>query len=239
VSPKAGPAEGSAERFHRFFIAGSCGCYRGRAIIDSVNPFADPARSVVARLRREWPPPARAAAAVVATVVLAASAVAYGSTPSSAAAGGSSTARRYSPTTNVRKALAFSRCMRRHGLPNFPDPTSSGAIPKVSQQELGTPRFRAAERACQRLLPAGSDDIFPPGEVQQLLIGMLRFSHCMRSHGVPNWPDPTTDPAGRPEFPLEEVPGTDRNYWHQPRITHVTDECQHLLPSALGGIPVG
>jgi hypothetical protein len=129
--------------------------------------------------------------------------------------------------------------MRRHGVPNFPDPTGSGAIPKVSPQELNTPRFRAAERACQRLLPAGSDDMFPPGEVQQLLIGMLRFSHCMRSHGVPNWPDPTTDSAGRPEFPLEEVPGTNRSYWHQSRITHVIDECQHLLPSALGGMPVG
>jgi hypothetical protein len=177
------------------------------------------------------------AAVVIATASLAVSAAAYGSNPSSAAAGGSPTAR--APSTNIRKALAFSRCMRRHGVPNFPDPTSRGAIPKVSQQELHTPQFRAAERACQRLLPAGSNDMFPPGEVQQLLIGMLRFSHCMRSHRVPNWPDPTTDSAGRPEFPLEEVPGTNRNYWHQPRITHVTAECQQLLPGALGGIPVG
>jgi len=192
---------------------------------------------VAARLQRAWTP--RTVAAIVATASLAVTAVAYGSNPSSAAAGDSLNARGNSPSSNIRKALAFSRCMRRHGVPNFPDPTSSGAIPKVSQQELGTPRFRAAERACQHLLPAGSNDMFPPGEVQQLLIGMLRFSHCMRSHGVPNWPDPTTDSAGRPEFPLAEVPGTNRNYWHQPRINHVIDECQHLLPSALGGIPVG
>ena len=178
------------------------------------------------------------AAVVIATASLAVSAVAYGSSPSSSTRG-SSTARGYSPSASIRKALAFSRCMRRHGVPNFPDPASSGALPKVSAQELNTPRFRAAERACQRLLPAGSDDIFPPGEVQELLIGMLRFSHCMRSHGVPNWPDPTTDSAGRPEFPLEEVPSTNRNYWHQPRIAHAADRCQHLLPGALGGIPVG
>ena len=75
--------------------------------------------------------------------------------------------------------------------------------------------------------------------MQQLLIGMLRFSQCMRSHGVPNWPDPTTDSEGRPEFPLSSVPGTDRNYWHSRRITHVGNECQYLLPPALGGTPVG
>ena len=199
----------------------------------------DDSTRIAARLRRAWPPTARTVAAVViAAASLAGSAAAYGSSPSSATRA-STNAARYSPSTNIRKALAFSRCMRRHGVPNFPDPTSRGAIPKVSRQELDTPQFRAAERACQHLLPAGSDDIFPPGEVQQLLIGMLRFSHCMRSHGVPNWPDPTTDSAGRPEFPLEEVPGTNRNYWHQPRITHVTGECHHLLPGALGGIPVG
>jgi hypothetical protein len=141
--------------------------------------------------------------------------------------------------TNVQKALAYSRCMRSHGVPNFPDPNSSGEIPKVSQQELSSPRFQAAEKACQNLLPAGTDDMFPPGEVQQLLIGMLRFSHCMRSDGVPNWPDPRTDSEGRPEFPLSSVPGTTRSYWHQPRITHTIAECQYLLPHALGGTPIG
>jgi hypothetical protein len=175
---------------------------------------------------------------LIATASLAGTGVAQGSNRSSAG-GGSWNAREYSQPPNLQKALAFSRCMRNHGLPNFPDPTSSGALPKFSQQELNTPKFRAAERACQHLLPAGSDDMFPPGEVQELLIGMVRFSHCMRSHGVPNWPDPTTDSAGRPEFPLEEVPGTNRNYWHQPRINHAADECRHLLPAALGGIPVG
>jgi hypothetical protein len=129
--------------------------------------------------------------------------------------------------------------MRSHGAPAFPDPTSSGAIPKISQQELNNPQFQAAERACQKLLPPGSDDQFPPGEVQQLRIGMLRFSRCMRSHGVSNWPDPTTDPEGRPEFPLENVPDTNRQYWHSPQITQAEGECQQLLPSALGGIPIG
>jgi hypothetical protein len=189
---------------------------------------------------RTWPPTA-VTAAVTAVAALALTAAAYAGSPSSSVAGGLSSARASAlvQSTNTTKALAYSRCMRSHGVSNYPDSDSSGALPKVSPQELNRPQFQAAQRACQRLLPRGSDDQFPPGEVQQLLIGMLRFSKCMRSHGVRTWPDPTTDSQGRPDFPLEEVPGTSRSYWHSPRITHAGNECQYLLPPALGGVPVG
>jgi hypothetical protein len=197
---------------------------------------------VLRRPRRALAATTRTAAAIIAaaTLVLPA-AVAWGSSRPSSVGDVSSSARAaaQSQPTNIEKALAYSRCMRAHGVRNFPDPDSNGEIPKASPQELSRPQFKAAEKACQNLLPPGSDDVFPPGEVQQLLIGMLRFSQCMRSHGVPNWPDPTTDSEGRPEFPLEEVPDTNRSYWHQPRITHVGAECQYLLPSALGGTPIG
>ena len=197
-------------------------------------------KSVIGWPRRAWPAIARAAAAIIATAGLALPTAAFGGSPSSTIARGSPHARASTLSqSSVQKALAYSRCMRAHGVLKFPDPNSSGAIPKVSLQELNSPQFQAAERACQRLLPAGTDDQFPPGEVQQLLIGMLRFSQCMRSRGVANWPDPTADSLGRPEFPLSRVPGTNRNYWHSSRITHVGNECQHLLAPALGGIPVG
>ena len=47
--------------------------------------------------------------------------------------------------------LAFSACMRSHGVPTFPDPDSSGAIPKAGPQQLGvsTSRFQQAQSACQ------------------------------------------------------------------------------------------
>jgi hypothetical protein len=193
------------------------------AIIDPGGDIMSESSRVVRRPRRALRHMGRAAVAIIALAGLV--------LPAAASAG--------SQSTNTQEALAYSHCMRSHGVPSFPDPSSSGAIPKVSLRELDNPEFRAAARACRRLLPAGTDDTFPPGEVQQLLIGMLRFSQCMRFHGVPNWPDPTTDAEGRPEFPLETVPGTSRAYWRSARITHVGNECQHLLPPALGGIPVG
>jgi len=191
--------------------------------------------------RRAWPPAKRTAVTIIAAASLVLPVAAYGGRPTSNGPGGASNARASadSRSTNTQKLLAFSRCMRAHGVPGYPDPSSSGSIPKVSPEQASSPEFQAAQRACQNLLPAGTNDQFPPGEVRLLLIGMLRFSRCMRSHGVANWPDPTTDSEGRPEFPLSHVPGTSRNYWHSPRINHAGNECQYQLPSALGGIPVG
>jgi hypothetical protein len=131
--------------------------------------------------------------------------------------------------------------MRSHGVPNFPDPqagANNAKSPSAQQLGVSSSQLQAAEGACQHLLPAGVDDQFPPGEVQLLLPGMRKFSQCMRSHGVANWPDPTVDSAGRPVF-LLSAHGFTRHQSRSPRITHTMAECQHLLPSALGGIPTG
>jgi len=45
---------------------------------------------------------------------------------------------------------------------------------------------------------------------------MVNFARCVRSHGVPNWPDPLAEPdpgqPGTPGFPrsMRGVNGTDR-----------------------------
>ena len=93
------------------------------------------------------------------------------------------------------RPLAFSRCIRSHGVSNFPDPNSSGVWPK-SQVAVaaGSPRFQAATQACGHLLPDGGPGVSPsPAVVQQIQMEMAKFARCMRSHGVPNWPDPILD----------------------------------------------
>ena len=59
-----------------------------------------------------------------------------------------------------------------------------------------------AQRAYKDLLPAGNNDMFLRGEVQQLLIGMLRFSQCMRSTGYRTARTPRSMP-GAALFPAE------------------------------------
>lgn len=84
--------------------------------------------------------------------------------------------------------------MRANGVSNYPDPVGGGAPPKESVEQLGvsSSRFQSAQSACRHLLPGGGG---PPSqaEQQQVRALSLRFSQCVRSHGVPTFPDPGSD----------------------------------------------
>ena len=175
------------------------------------------------------PRPARTAAGVIATVGLALLAAACGGSPGSHVAQLGSTTTKSStssPSANSQQVLAFSRCVRAHGVPNFPDPNSSGVLPKrqVAQLTAGNPQFPAAHRACEHLLPNGGQPT--QAQVQQAWNDMRNFARCMRSHGVPNWPDPaaTSQQDQRPFFHLPD--SIDPN---APQITTKIRACQHVL----------
>jgi hypothetical protein len=122
--------------------------------------------------------------------------------------------------------------MRFHGVPNFPDPDSSGVWPK-SQVEFaaGNPRFQAATHACGHLLPYGGPGVPPsPAVVQQIRIDMTKFARCMRSHGVPNWPDPNVDDQGRGSFDTQAT-GINTN---SPQISAEIRDCDHVFPASIG-----
>jgi hypothetical protein len=178
------------------------------------------------RSRRASTLAGQASIAAIASAALALAPGAFGGSPSSTRP---SPARpsTLSQSSNIQKALAYSRCMRSHGVPRFPDPTSSGAIPKVSLQQLGvsSSRWETAQTACRYLLP-NSGGGPSKAELQQWMNGMFKFAHCMRSHGVSNWPDPVIDAGGNPEFYLDGK--IDQN---APQIKTRINECLHWLPS--------
>jgi hypothetical protein len=94
--------------------------------------------------------------------------------------------------------LAFSQCMRSHGVPNFPDPSAGGGIKLTRGSNINpfAPSFKTAHAQCQRLLPGGGP---PPGVSEQQKEQMVRMSECMRAHGVTRFPDPTTTPPVNPQ----------------------------------------
>jgi hypothetical protein len=83
---------------------------------------------------------------------------------------------------------AFSACMRSHGVPAFPDPDSSGTIHVPESVDDRLPTVRAAYRACRNLAPS-QGSITGQGNVMRQ-DQLLAFARCMRSHRVPNFPDP-------------------------------------------------
>ena len=187
---------------------------------------------------------ARTAAAVLATAVLALLAGACGSSGSSTGSHGSPNA---GGSTAAASLVRYSACMRSHVVPNYPDPDSSGQLPKPDARHLGvsSSQLRASQQACQHLLPNSGDainassvqqcmeaDDCPKSLVQQVLDEERSFAQCMRSHGVPNWPDPITDSQGRPVFAIS-ISKDGFNPYSKP-IWAKGNECSHLMPDLPG-----
>jgi hypothetical protein len=95
--------------------------------------------------------------------------------------------------------VALAACMREHGVPNFPDPSASGAgggpgggvavLP--AGVDTSAPAFKKASASCGGLLP--TPGARHPADAQTAE-ATLKFSRCMRAHGVTRFPDPSASP---------------------------------------------
>ncbi len=98
------------------------------------------------------------------------------------------------------EALANAACMRSHGVPKFPDPTAGGVV-HLRGIDPSSSAFQAAQKACGKLFPNGAKGGPPsPAEQARMQEGALKFSQCMRSHGVPSFPDPPSGSGGGPKI---------------------------------------
>jgi hypothetical protein len=95
-----------------------------------------------------------------------------------------------SATSTANGAAAFSRCVRSHGVPAYPDPGGDGLLPKKTPQEVGVSpaKLQAALGACIHLVPNGGRPT--QAQIAAYRSTMLRYARCIRVHGVANMPDP-------------------------------------------------
>ncbi|HEY4452422.1 MAG TPA: hypothetical protein VGN13_12610 [Solirubrobacteraceae bacterium] len=117
-----------------------------------------------------------------------------GGSPASGAATSSTSESRGS---TQQKLVAYSKCMRSHGVPGFPEPTEGRPLIRVGGPGAANPKsaqFQAAQKTCEKLLPNGGAP--SPAVQAKLQEGALKFSRCMRTHGVPGFPDPSTSTGG-------------------------------------------
>jgi len=172
--------------------------------------------------RRRWYRPRRASVlAVTAGLVLLTAACGGSSSSTSTASSPHAGGAASSPS-----GLAFARCVRSHGIPNFPDPIdSSGHFSKTVLQQLGVSgsRLRTVEDACQNLLPAG-----PAPLTAQDQQDYLRAAACMRSHGIAGFPDPVFS-GGSVSFPTPPAGFATSS----PRFIQARQTCERLIPAGL------
>jgi hypothetical protein len=190
-------------------------------MIDSASRARDRAGNRGRRLRRGG-----SIAAVAAAVAIAAAAC-------SALPG--------SPNGSVKyqEALAFSRCMRAHGVPSFPDPNSNGQL-STKGIDTKSPHVRSAVGDCQSLLPGQN----PAAQVAQAGTQALRFSRCMRARGVPNFPDPSIKSNGSGvAVTIRLHAGSGGIDPHSPQFQAAQQACRSILPkpgkNASGNSPSG
>jgi hypothetical protein len=121
----------------------------------------------------------------------------------SSTAAGSSGGSGSSAASPDSQAVAYSACMRAHGVPNFPDPKIStsgnevrvaiGVTPAIT----GNPHFKSAQQACSKLLGGGGPGSGPNHQISpQEQSQYLKAAACIRSHGIPTFPDPTFSGGG-------------------------------------------
>jgi hypothetical protein len=130
--------------------------------------------------------------------------------------------------------VAFSACMRKNGVPKFPDPEAvDGGMRLSFGSENGidsnAPQFKRAQRACQKLLPNGGKS--SAQERARHLQEALDFARCIREHGVPTFPDPKASGDGGIEWEGGDIMAS-------PQFETADQACRKLVPGApLGSGP--
>jgi hypothetical protein len=121
--------------------------------------------------------------------------------------------------------------MRSHGVANFPDPGApGGATSSAGATDPNSPAVKAAVKDCHSLtakLSSAARALFGTPKAQAQF---LAVAACMRSHGVPSFPDPKFV-DGLPRFP-----GLKASDLHSLTFLAALQRCKSLLPGGGAGL---
>jgi hypothetical protein len=186
--------------------------------------------------RRRWKRRTVAATVVGAVVVLVGVGIALASGGGSGGPGVAHLGSSATPATGASsrgsggsrrdQELAFSKCMRDHGIADFPDPDSNGGFAlnangPGSDLAPDNPAFQAADQACRHLLPNGGQPAVDPAVRDKV----LAYAKCMRAHGIADFPDPGADGG----LQIQDTPGGDLDPTN-PQYKAADTACRHLMP---------
>jgi hypothetical protein len=121
------------------------------------------------------------------------------------------------PTDPEEAALAFTKCMRDHGI-DMPDPQrataaaggAKGGGPVIAVNgDPEDPSFQRAQKACEPLLAKAAGELDnDPARQAEMKQKLLDFAQCMRDHGI-DMPDPQFDSQGRVKIDMGQRPEGD------------------------------
>ena len=142
----------------------------------------------------------------------------------------------------LAQATRYAACMRAHGVPGFPDPSAgpNGSFGfRIDGQQPGTgpSQIQTAQNACSSFLP--NHGVAPPLSAAEQQ-DFLNWAACIRTHGMPNFPDPVFSGGGvqiRISAPAGggNVGGSASGpAGPPPQLQAAQKACQSKLPAGLG-----
>jgi hypothetical protein len=127
-------------------------------------------------------------------------------------------------------AYKYAACMRKHGVPNFPDPkVSSGpnggvqvaiVVGAPNGVNPKSPAVAAAGKDCQGILPGPQSSSQNAAQEHQHALDVLSFAQCLRAHGLTDFPDPNAQ--GRLTVQMITAAGIDL---HAPQTLTAAKAC--------------
>ena len=140
----------------------------------------------------------------------------------------------------LAKDEAYAKCMRTHGVGDFPDPTAGpngGAGFKIKAgpgSDLGpdSPVFQAADKVCKPFLPNGGVGKPLTAAQQQ---AFLNWAACIRAHGIPNFADPDFS-GGGVRINLAGGAGLGNGKGPSAPFKAAQQACKSKLPGGFGGL---
>ena len=137
--------------------------------------------------------------------------------------------------------LKVSQCIRAHGVPNYPDPGSSGEMQSQSSGNGSvtvngvkldaTPQtLQNAQKACAKYAPVGP--AVSASQLASIKQGAVKMAECMRANGVPNFADPTvkTGSGGHGVGISIGTPSGGNINIHSPAFEAASAKCRGLIP---------
>jgi hypothetical protein len=153
----------------------------------------------------------------------------HSSSPSSSSSSGGAPTQAQLQQDN-QEVITFADCMRSHGVPSLPDPTSDPhafkeALDPTTEQ---SPAFGSAMTTCHHLLPGGGTHSQPTPPSPAQTAALLAFARCLRGHGFPRFPDP----GSTGDITHEMLASAGINL-QQPAVVQAADACTSVTHGLL------
>jgi hypothetical protein len=123
------------------------------------------------------------------------------------------------PAQAQREILAFTTCMRAHGVAGLANPAASDLKAELAPTTPHSPAFQAAFPACSHLLPFGQSHE-TDAQTRAHEGAFMSFARCIRRHGFPSFPDPSIN--GQITHEMVANAGINLN---QPAVLQAGDAC--------------